>query len=87
MRQSLYTYCYGGCPLDFFSNNTHLGVFGGVVGVDHYWTQQVRRHFCADRVPRCAQRCATGPRVRELLLTESPPRPPPSTPTPGHALR
>ena len=27
-------------PLDFFANNTHLGVFAGVVGVDHYHTDQ-----------------------------------------------
>jgi hypothetical protein len=40
MRQSLYAYCYQHCPLDFFANHTQLGVFGGVVGVDHYWTQQ-----------------------------------------------
>ena len=40
MRQSLYTYCFEHCPLDFFANHTALGVFGGVVGVDHYWTHQ-----------------------------------------------
>ena len=40
MRQSLYTYCFGNCPLAYFANNTHLGVFGGVVGVDHYYTKQ-----------------------------------------------
>lgn len=40
MRQSLYTYCFEHCPLAFFQNNSHLGLFGGVVGVDHYWTQQ-----------------------------------------------
>ncbi len=36
MRQSLYAYCFEHCPLEFFANNTHLGVFGGVIGVDHY---------------------------------------------------
>jgi len=40
MRPSLYTYCFENCPLEYFANNTHLGVFGGVVGVDHYWTGQ-----------------------------------------------
>jgi hypothetical protein len=40
MRASLYTYCYEHCPLAFFANNTHLGTFAGVVGVDHYHTQQ-----------------------------------------------
>lgn len=40
MRNSLYTYCYETCPLAFLSQHKDLGVFGGVVGVDHYWTQQ-----------------------------------------------
>ena len=39
MRQSLYTYCFEKCPLAFFANHTDLGVFGGVVGVDHYWVR------------------------------------------------
>ena len=40
MRSSLYTYCYETCPLAFFSQHKDVGVFGGVVGVDHYWTKQ-----------------------------------------------
>jgi hypothetical protein len=40
MRSSLYTYCFTHCPLAFFANHTDLGVFGGVVGVDHYHTNQ-----------------------------------------------
>lgn len=40
MRSSLYTYCFEKCPLAFFANHTALGVFAGVVGVDHYWTGQ-----------------------------------------------
>lgn len=43
MAGSTYTYCYHGCPLDWLINNTQalgLGEFGGVVGVDHYWTKQ-----------------------------------------------
>ncbi len=40
MAGSGYTYCYESCPLEWLGNNTHLGVFGGVVGVDHYWTHQ-----------------------------------------------
>ncbi len=40
MAGSTYTYCYEGCPLPWLANNTNLGVWGGVVGVDHYYTNQ-----------------------------------------------
>ena len=43
MRASTYTYCYQGCAVDWFMNNTdRLGLkpYAGVVGVDHYWTHQ-----------------------------------------------
>ena len=50
MRASLYTYCYESCPLEFFANHSDLGLFGGVVGVDHYWTGQGMP--CIDGVPQ-----------------------------------
>jgi hypothetical protein len=43
MRASTYTYCYGGCVVDWFMENSdQLGLlpYAGVVGVDHYWTHQ-----------------------------------------------
>ena len=43
MAGSTYTYCYHGCVVDWLFNNTKpLGLpeYGGVVGVDHYWTHQ-----------------------------------------------
>jgi len=43
MAGSTYTYCYQGCAVDWLFNNTKpLGLpeYGGVVGVDHYWTHQ-----------------------------------------------
>ena len=40
MASSLYVYCFGHCPLASLANQTHLGNFSGVVGVDHYWTKQ-----------------------------------------------
>jgi hypothetical protein len=40
MAQSTYSYCFGTCPLDWLYNNSALGLWGGVVGVDHYWTHQ-----------------------------------------------
>ena len=43
MAGSTYTYCYQGCAVDWLYNNTKalgLNTFGGVVGVDHYWTHQ-----------------------------------------------
>ena len=43
MAGSTYTYCYHGCVVDWLHNNTdQLGLpeYGGVVGVDHYWTHQ-----------------------------------------------
>jgi hypothetical protein len=43
MAGSTYTYCYHGCVVDWLYNNTKalgLGEYGGVVGVDHYWTHQ-----------------------------------------------
>ena len=40
MAESTYTYCFGHCPLKSLANQTALGTFGGVVGVDHYWTKQ-----------------------------------------------
>lgn len=40
MAGSTYTYCFGNCPLDWLANNTDLGVWGGVVGFDHYFTHQ-----------------------------------------------
>ena len=44
MAGSTYTYCFGGCAVDWLYNNTDkldLNKYGGVVGVDHYWTNQV----------------------------------------------
>ena len=46
MAGSTYTYCYHGCAVDWLYNNTDkfgLNKYGGVVGVDHYWTHQVRQ--------------------------------------------
>jgi len=43
MATSTYAYCYKSCPVDFIiKNKQRLGLhaFGGVVGVDHYWTKQ-----------------------------------------------
>jgi len=43
MRESTYTYCYGGCVVDWLMDHTdelNLPLFAGVVGVDHYWTRQ-----------------------------------------------
>ena len=43
MAGSTYTYCYHDCPMDWFIENTKklsLNEFGGMVGVDHYWTKQ-----------------------------------------------
>jgi len=43
MRASTYTYCYGGCVVDWLMENTEalgLPLYAGVVGVDHYWTHQ-----------------------------------------------
>ena len=43
MAGSTYTYCFGGCPIPWLIDNTKalgLGEYGGVVGVDHYWTHQ-----------------------------------------------
>eukprot|EP00947_MAST-08B_sp_MAST-8B-sp1_P001235 g1235.t1 len=43
MRASTYTYCFSGCAVDWFYNNTEslgLAKYAGVVGVDHYWTHQ-----------------------------------------------
>eukprot|EP00041_Stephanoeca_diplocostata_P042145 m.10382 g.10382 ORF g.10382 m.10382 type:complete len:415 (+) comp7374_c0_seq1:99-1343(+) len=42
MAHSTYTYCFHGCPMDFFINNSDSlpNPFAGVVGVDHYFTLQ-----------------------------------------------
>jgi len=43
MAGSTYTYCFHGCVVDWLYNNTgalDLPSYGGVVGVDHYWTHQ-----------------------------------------------
>jgi len=64
MAGSTYTYCYEGCPLDWLINNTKtlgLGEFGGVVGVDHYWTKQGMP--CVDGKPQYV--CATLMPVRK----------------------
>jgi hypothetical protein len=40
---TFFRYCYGGCVVDWFMNNTekyNLNAYAGVVGVDHYWTHQ-----------------------------------------------
>lgn len=52
MRASLYTYCFGSCPLDYLAqpNVSSLGVFAGLVGVDHYFTHQGMP--CVDGVPQ-----------------------------------
>ena len=41
MAGSTYTYCYQGCAVDYFFNNSGTYNYSGVVGVDHYWTHQV----------------------------------------------
>jgi hypothetical protein len=40
MAGSGYVYCFNTCPIPWLTNNTRYGTFGGVVGVDHYWTHQ-----------------------------------------------
>ena len=40
MASSGYTYCWDECILDWLANNTHLGVYAGITGVDHYWVHQ-----------------------------------------------
>lgn len=50
MASSTYMYCFRSCQLDWLSNNTKLGLWGGVVGVDHYWTNQGMP--CIDGIPQ-----------------------------------
>lgn len=52
MASSLYTYCFGSCPLQYLAlpNVTALGNFSGLVGVDHYFTQQGMP--CIDGIPQ-----------------------------------
>eukprot|EP00658_Telonema_sp_P-2_P041866 TRINITY_DN29992_c0_g1_i2.p1 TRINITY_DN29992_c0_g1~~TRINITY_DN29992_c0_g1_i2.p1 ORF type:complete len:438 (-),score=93.92 TRINITY_DN29992_c0_g1_i2:314-1627(-) len=53
MAGSTYTYCFTDCVMDWLINNTaplNLPKFGGVVGVDHYWTKQGMP--CVDGHPR-----------------------------------
>ena len=40
MRDSSYAYCFFHCPLDSLFKNNQSGLWGGVVGVDHYFTHQ-----------------------------------------------
>ena len=43
MAGSTYTYCFGACPIEWLwshTGNLTLREFGGVVGVDHYYTKQ-----------------------------------------------
>ena len=40
MAGSGYVYCFNECPLPWLKNNTQYGSFAGVVGVDHYYTNQ-----------------------------------------------
>lgn len=40
MAESTYAYCFNNCPLPWLANHTDLGVYGGVVGYDHYYTKQ-----------------------------------------------
>lgn len=40
MAGSGYIYCYQTCPIPWLTNNTQYGSYGGVLGVDHYWTKQ-----------------------------------------------
>lgn len=40
MRYSTYSYCFERCQIPWFINHTAPGVFSGLVGVDHYWTNQ-----------------------------------------------
>lgn len=49
MRESSYSYCYGHCPLNSLLKNSQYGLWGGVVGVDHYYTHQGMP--CHDGVP------------------------------------
>lgn len=50
MASSSYMYCFNHCQLDWLANHTELGVWAGVVGVDHYWTHQGMP--CIDGVPQ-----------------------------------
>jgi len=41
MAGSGYIYCYETCPIEWLYNHSSIyGVYGGVLGVDHYWTHQ-----------------------------------------------
>lgn len=50
MAGSTYTYCFNACPLDWLANNTQLGRWAGVAGIDHYWTKQGMP--CIDGIPQ-----------------------------------
>ena len=52
IASSLYTYCFGSCPLAYLalSNVTAIGHFAGLVGVDHYYTHQGMP--CVDGIPQ-----------------------------------
>ncbi len=52
MRASLYTYCFGSCPLSYLAlpNVSAIGRFAGLVGVDHYFTKQGMP--CVDGIPQ-----------------------------------
>jgi hypothetical protein len=81
MRGSLYTYCYIDCPLGYFDKHRDLGVFAGVVGVDHYWTHQGMP--CIDGVPqefeaqdafaRATKASFPGTRILEYRITDAVP--------------
>jgi hypothetical protein len=81
MRESLYTYCYINCPLDYFDKHRELGVFGGVVGVDHYWTHQgmpcvngVPQEFEAqDAFARATKASFPGTRILQYRITDAVP--------------
>lgn len=50
MRLSTYTYCFGECPVPWLIQNSQPGVYGGVIGVDHYYTHQGMP--CIDGIPQ-----------------------------------
>jgi hypothetical protein len=81
MRASTYTYCFGQCPLEWLANNTQLGRWAGVVGVDHYWTQQgmpcvdgVPQEFAAqDAFANATKTTFPGARVLQYRITDAVP--------------
>ena len=92
MRASLYSYCFGSCPLPYLAlpNVTAIGRFSGVVGFDHLFTHQglpcidgVPREFDAqDAVAVATKRTFPGSRVLQYVRGGRKARSPPPPPTP-----